>query len=372
MSSRSPLVSAVILALFIPCGAALATTVLVPSEAASIQQGISMAAAGDTVLVACGTYYEHDIDLRNGVTVRGATDEPGCVVVDAQGQDRVFEIVGRNNVRLERLFITHGDNYGILVRTSEDISIKGCTLDDNYSGIQGGGLYSENSSLEVVDCLFTDNTASHRGGGLGVNSSTVTVSGCTFIGNEGSHGGGLGLLDSSGLVTRCIFEDNSVYNAGGGLIITDSDAEIEYCQFTGNQASYGGGLTINDSDIVIRFCTINGNTAENSGGGLYFHLWNESRAEILLNACSVYDNSSFSGGGLWAGTDVELEAFNVDVMSNEATYGPDGSVQEDAYLTCCDVLLERWGGNGTVHLNNAGCGVAVEGRSLSGVKGLFR
>jgi len=284
----------------------------------------------------------------------------------------VFEIVGRNNVRLERLFITHGDNYGILVRTSEDISIKGCTLDDNYSGIQGGGLYSENSSLEVVDCLFTDNTASHRGGGLGVNSSTVTVSGCTFIGNEGSHGGGLGLLDSSGLVTRCIFEDNSVYNAGGGLIITDSDAEIEYCQFTGNQASYGGGLTINDSDIVIRFCTINGNTADSFGGGLYLHLWNASHAHTNLNSCSIYDNSSYSGGGLWAGTDIELEAFNADILNNSATYGPDGSVQEDAYLTCCDVLLEQWGGNGTVHLNNNGCGVPVEEKSLSALKQMFR
>lgn len=65
---------------------AFAITWNVPTDAPTIQAGIDSASAGDTVLVACGTYYEHDIAMREGITLRSETGLPDCVVIDALPQ----------------------------------------------------------------------------------------------------------------------------------------------------------------------------------------------------------------------------------------------------------------------------------------------
>ena len=86
-SRRTSLVIAALVAACIP---ATATTINVPDEQPTTQAGIDAASAGDTVLVACGTYYEHDIEMKSGVCLTSETGLADCVTIDAQQQGRVF------------------------------------------------------------------------------------------------------------------------------------------------------------------------------------------------------------------------------------------------------------------------------------------
>lgn len=61
-----------------------ATTVHVPTDQPSIQAGIDAAIEGDTVLVSCGTYYEHSIVINKHLFLRSVTGDPACVTVNAE------------------------------------------------------------------------------------------------------------------------------------------------------------------------------------------------------------------------------------------------------------------------------------------------
>jgi hypothetical protein len=72
-----------------------ATIIHVPADSSTIQGGINGAVDGDTVMVAPGTYHEHDIDFfGKAITVMGTDPEDSIVVaatiVDGDSLGRVF------------------------------------------------------------------------------------------------------------------------------------------------------------------------------------------------------------------------------------------------------------------------------------------
>jgi hypothetical protein len=364
---------ALIIVLLVGADRSHATTWYVPGDASSIQSGIYAASAGDTVLVACGEYLEHDIQLRTGVTIRGAGEDPGCVVVDAQGLDRVFDGYDVADVRLERMTITGGGAGGVVVRQGEGIVVRECVFRANEGSIQGGGLYVVDGTATVQDCRFTDNASSHRGGGLGANDATVTVTGCTFDGNSSGFGGGLGLLNATGTIAGCVFTSNTAQSDGGGLVATHSDSEIESCEFLANEARYGGGLALCEGHHPIAGCTIADNVAEIFGGGLYIHEWGAGHANVDLHDSLVSGNEALSAaGGVFLASENDFDAWDSVILQNTSDAGADGLVYDTVHLVCCDVDLSQWGGSGAVYLDNSDCGVATEEHSWSAVKELFR
>jgi len=86
-----------------------ARTWQVPVDAPTIQAGIDSSTAGDTVMVACDTYFEHDIAMKSGVCLRSETGQADCVIIDAQQQGRVMACQSANEeTRIEGITFVGG------------------------------------------------------------------------------------------------------------------------------------------------------------------------------------------------------------------------------------------------------------------------
>ena len=217
----------------------------VPQDAPTIQAGMDSAQSGDTVLVACGTYFEHEIRIKSGTYLLSETGDPDCVVIDAQSQGEVL----------------------ICDMLDTPARIKGFTV---TGGLRPGGY-----SLPVSGLLC------HR--------SDVEVNNCDFVENEG----GSAILCEWGDVY--IHNCNVIDNMSGGVTVRGlhGQAVIETCTISLNSstgvANYGEG-----SDVVLRNCTIamNGGNGFNEESGGPSSLW---RTIIAFNGaraihCSLYEN----------------------------------------------------------------------------------
>jgi len=188
----------------------------VPSpECPTIRAGIDSAVTGDTVLVACGTYYESDLVMKSGITLRSESGSPECVTIDADEASRVIRCDSVDNTTLiEGLTIAHGR------RPSGERD--------------GGGIYCTSSSPTISKCVFFENYAYSLGGGLCCSEgSSPTVTGCTFARNLAGSGGAIACADSSSpVISNCILGFSA---AGEGVYCEDGcEPTLTCCDIFGN------------------------------------------------------------------------------------------------------------------------------------------
>ncbi len=156
---RNTLTMALALALAGLAIPAHAATWNVPSECPTIQAGVDSAAVGDTVNVACDTYYEHDIIMKSGVYLTSETGDAGCVTIDAQQAGRIIYCL---NVDAATSIVGFTITGGLAT---------GAAAEDST----GGGMYCENSSPTLANCAFLDNSAALVGGGLFAGVEAITA-----------------------------------------------------------------------------------------------------------------------------------------------------------------------------------------------------
>ena len=278
-----------------------ARTWQVPGDAPTIQAGIDSATTGDTVLVACDTYFEHDITIStSGITVRSESGDPDCVIIDAETLGRVMYC---ENVDAS----TH---------------IQGFTLTGGLSD-RGGGIGFSSASPVVVRCRIIGNESTFVGGGFDCrSSSSPTIERCEFIENTADwDGGGLYCFEaSSPALSHCSFMDNDSGHSGGGMRCEhpDTTPTLLYCTFSGNLSDFGGGfICYSNAAPSLTNCTFSANTANSEGGGVYSGgygvpelincivafsvagagVFCEADAVASLECCDLYGNT----GGDWVG-----------------------------------------------------------------------
>jgi hypothetical protein len=349
------LVLAALIALFgaVATGAAI---IHVPVDQPTIQSGVDAASYGDTVMVACGTYYEHDLAMKSGVTLRSTTGEPECVTIDAQQQGRVIYCYGVDAAAaIQGLTLTRGK----LISTS---AVR-----------DGGGMYCRDSGLSVSACVFTGNTGRY-GGGMFCRDSAVTVSRCVFTGNEATWGSGAACkyggppsfvecsfssnsagggraagaycsMETAARFIKCVFEDNVGHGLeadgyaaplieecrfsrnesalGGGAYLYMSSATLTRCTFVGNRCSlYGAGVMVENGSnhiaspvATISDCLFEGNVTDYCGGGLAV----ECACPVITN-CTFIENMAEYGGGAYASVDSGPSISNCEFIGNTAGY----------------------------------------------------
>ena len=193
----------VLAALVIATTPLFAAVLNVPQDHPSIGSALILAVPGDEVVVAAGTYQEHDLILPSGVVLRGATGVATDVIIDGEQAGRC--IYGTNlsaATRLEAMTLTNG------------VPATGSTPFNSW----GGALMVDGGSLTVSNCVFTANATAIGGGAFIKGTGSPVFIDCVFDGNEAAESAGLAMfVTGDPVVQNCVFRNGSGASFGGGL-----------------------------------------------------------------------------------------------------------------------------------------------------------
>jgi hypothetical protein len=248
-----------------------AATLHVPSEYATIQAGITAAVAGDTVEIACGTYAENVILMKNGVTLRSTTGNADCVVIDPStmmppADGGILHCPGDSTTRIE-----------------------GITFQNGLSDDDGGAIYSTGAP-RIIRCRFIMNHTTPEGqAGAILATGPIYCDDCDFIANSKSA------VDVGGYsrFVRCTFIDNHANDQSSGGAFRGSGEFVD-CIFTGNSAYFDAG-TLDGPSITLTNCVFANNIAGQESNGP----WGGAavRAGVLMaTGCTFYGNFVYAVG----------------------------------------------------------------------------
>jgi hypothetical protein len=325
-------------------------------DAPTIQAGLDSAAAGDTVLAACGTYYEHDIVMKSGVCLCSETGDPACATIDAQQQGRVIYCNDVNwNTTIEGFTLTGGSAVGggggggaiwcggasyphfiNLLITDNEVS-----LNDEISGY-GGGLCLWGASARLTHVVFTGNVA-RWGGGMHFLSDyqgkAAWFTDVTFSENSAQTGGGFHTWGGDSLSMADVdFVQNNATGSGGAMACLEIAAywRMTGCSFMQNSADIGGGIETSDSRGLIEDCTFAGNSARIGGAFCNFHGWSPG-----LQGCTMSGNSAEFGSCVY------IADGSLDIANCILAYGTGGQAIDyynaTVTCTCCDIYGNEGG-----------------------------
>jgi predicted outer membrane repeat protein len=259
-------------------------------DAATIAAAVQAAAAGDTILLANGTYSgtgNRDITLyTKPLTICSESGDPALCIIDCGGN------ASENHAAFD-----------IRAGGSPSIVLKDLTIRGGY-GPSGGAIYitkylTGNVTVDIENCVFTENTSVWAGGAILVMMDcTVNLTGCSFIDNSATEGGALVQAEGSfASVTACAFSGNHTQYGGavyfGYAGTTAATGSYTSCSFLGNTATkYGGAFYAESGSPVFNGCSFSGNSADWSGGAVYLGGgMSMTRCSSIRNR-ALYDGSS--------------------------------------------------------------------------------
>jgi hypothetical protein len=283
---------------------ATAATIRVPEDQPTIQGGIDAAAAGDTVLIASGTYHETDLVLKSHIHILGEATGMDAVIVDADLSGGFFtatDVSGTTlgGIEFREAFSDPGENAAKIIRSS--LAFDGCVLSEIQSTGYGFlGCLVEDSSPTFEDCEFVDNQVrvfSISGGSAGFRD-------CSFVGGRAleRHGATVAVVAGASSVRfeDCTFRENWLYGIGfpgaalsGVLATFGSAVECRGCVFAENDGHRGVGVAyVGGGSLLFDDCMFTGNI------GSYGQTVDASGATVTCTNSSFVRNGNFGPAGV--------------------------------------------------------------------------
>ena len=214
----------------------------------TIQDGITAASNGDTVLVHDGIYTgsgNRDISLQGKEVILKSVNGAADCIID----------VAASNFDWHNAFsLTLGETNATV--------IDGFTITGGYT-YQGGGMYIENSSPTILNTVFTGNTGGWGGAIAMVNSNTI-ISNSLIHENTGwdAAGGIFNWSLTETAIQNCTIANNTSERAGGILSLNGNLSLIDSILW-GNAATYDmAQIHLEDSTAVIDYSDVEGGELE--------------------------------------------------------------------------------------------------------------
>jgi len=301
-------------------------------DAPTIQAAVDSSAAGDSILVAQGTFHENVVleparilvgswdatfsesGLEVFTTIIDGDSLSSCIQADFGGVEDAVGLV-------EGFLLRHGA--GTLVSGTR----------------RGGGIYSVGLQ-RLKRCTLEENIAD-EGGGAYMSGNNPLIDNVKVYGNAGNYGGGAyvhGAVQST--IRNSIVQGNgyayqlALAFAGAGLYLTGKSCLVDSVECVGNYGpAYandvaGAGIYSVCASLTVRNSRITDNQSEPgsgaflAGGGIYAQNLVAMNTTISRNKC-IYG----AGGGIYAGTCLLIDCEITDNLANGGEgFGSGGGV----------------------------------------------
>lgn len=302
------------------------------ANATTLENALNMAAFGDKVHLAAGTYTPYapvaggsldnasdkTFELNSNITLIGGypSDATEGAISAPAVNETIFSGETENGtvshvvvvtavpdpdfrLKIQGITITGGK-----AQTNRKVTINGTSVDAR----SGGGIVIVASAVDFVNCKIKDNTAQNNGNIVLHNGSDVKFENCVISDNiHSGNNGGAGIYNDTSTLTvdNCTFENNRTSHFGTAIYAVNTNAKsynyIYNSTFTKNVADHntrqGGAIySRENSETVIVNSTFMGNTG-GKGGAIAVYGANGKTTKLDIVNCTITGNTAKSYGG---------------------------------------------------------------------------